>query len=103
MGAAPAAVPPPLALLFSMARDSVKRLEAAQDAGWYVVTVDSIEPGRIAAGDPLLAQASASLGQLLGREYGDALRAAIRKEAEIERNAEAIAAVRKQLTGTGEF
>lgn len=96
-------VPPPLALLFSMARDSVKRLEAAQDAGWYVVTVDSIEPGRIAAGDPLLAQASASLGQLLGREYGDALRAAIRKEAEIERNAEAIAAVRKQLTGTGEF
>ena len=68
-----------------------------------MVTVDTIEPGRIAANDPLLAQASSSLGQMLGREYGDALRAAIREEAEIERNAEAIAAVRNQLTGAGEF
>lgn len=96
-------VPPPLALLFSMARDSVKRLEAPQDAGWYVVTVDDIVPGKIAPTDPLLAQASASLGQVLGREYGDALRAAIRKEAEVERNAEAITAIRRQLTGSGEF
>lgn len=95
-------VPPPLALLFSMARGSVKRLEAANDAGWYVVTVDRIVPGTVAPGDPLLGQAVASLGQLRGREYGDALRAAIRKEAEVERNAEAIAAVRKALTGTGE-
>jgi peptidyl-prolyl cis-trans isomerase D len=66
-----------------------------------VVTVDEIEPGRIAPGDPILAQAAARFGQVLGREYGDAMRAAIRKEAEIERNAEAIAAVRKQLTGSG--
>ncbi|MCT2558684.1 SurA N-terminal domain-containing protein [Tsuneonella sp. YG55] len=95
-------VPPPLALLFSMAKNSVKRLEAPRDAGWYVVTVDSIVPGKIDADDPLLAQARASLGQLLGREYGDAMRAAIRSEAEIERNADAIAAVRKQLTGTGD-
>ncbi|MGX7952594.1 SurA N-terminal domain-containing protein [Tsuneonella sp. HG249] len=95
-------VPPPLALLFSMAKNSAKRLEAANDAGWYVVTVDRIEPGKIAPNDPLLGQAVTSLGQLLGREYGDALRAAIRKEAEVERNADAIAAVRKQLTGTSE-
>ena len=95
-------VPPPLALLFSMAKNSVKRLEAAGDAGWYVVTVDRIEPGTIAPNDPLLAQAGASLGQLLSREYGDALRAAIRREAGIERNAEAIAAVRRQLTGTSD-
>ena len=50
----------------------------------------------------LLAQARTGLGQLMGREYGDALRAAIRDEAEIERNADAIAAVRKRLTGSGE-
>ncbi|MGN3973189.1 peptidylprolyl isomerase [Tsuneonella sp. SYSU-LHT278] len=95
-------VPPPLALLFSMAKDSVKRLEAPRDAGWYVVTVDSIVPGKIGADDPILAQARASLGQLLGREYGDAMRAAIRAEAGIEKNAEAIAAVRRQLTGAGD-
>ncbi|ANY20705.1 Peptidyl-prolyl cis-trans isomerase D [Tsuneonella dongtanensis] len=93
-------VPPPLALLFSMAKDSVKRLEAPRDAGWFVVALDEIEPGKIAADDPLLAQASRAFSEMLGREYGDAMRAAIRKEAEIERNADAIAAVRRQLTGT---
>ncbi|MFN6934132.1 MAG: SurA N-terminal domain-containing protein [Tsuneonella sp.] len=92
-------VPPPLALLFSMAKDSVKRLEAPRDAGWFVVEVDTIEPGTIAPNDPLLAQATRAFGEVLGREYGDAMRAAIRKEAGIERNAEAIAGVRRQLTG----
>lgn len=92
-------VPPPLALLFSMARNSVKKLEAPADAGWYVVTVDAIEPGKIAPNDPILAQAGASLGQVMGREYGDALRAAIRRDVGVERNPEAVAALRKRLVG----
>lgn len=92
-------VPPPLALLFSMARNSVKKLEAPSDAGWYVVTVDSVEPGKVAPNDPLMAQAASGLGQLLGREYADALRSAIRKDVGIERNAEAVAGVRKRLVG----
>ena len=92
-------IPPPLALLFSMATNSVKKLEAPSDAGWFVVTVEEIEPGKIAPGDPIVAQASQSLGQVMGREYGDALRAAIRKDVGIERNREAIAAVRKRLVG----
>ncbi len=95
-------VPAPLALLFSMARGTAKKLEAPGNAGWFVVEVDRIEPGKIVAGDPLLAQASAALGQLSGREYGDQLRAAMREELGVERNAEALAAVRKQLTGTSE-
>jgi len=92
-------VPPPLALLFSMAKNSVKKLEAPGDGGWYVVSVDAIEPGRIAAGDPLTAQAALSLGQVLGREYGDALRAAIRKDVGVERNTDGLVAVRKRLVG----
>lgn len=92
-------VPPPLALLFSMARGSVKKLEAPGDAGWYVVMVDAIEPGRIAPNDPVLVQARSGIGQMMGREYGDALRLAIRKDVGIERNPEAIAAVRKRLVG----
>lgn len=95
-------VPAPLALLFSMARGTAKKLEAPSAAGWFVVEVDKIEPGRIATNDPLLAQASAALGQLAGREYSDQLRAAMRKELEVERNPDALAAVRKQLAGTGE-
>ena len=95
-------VPPPLALLFSMAKGTAKKLEAQGNSGWYVVAVDTIEPGKMAANDPLLAQASQALGQLAGREYSDQLRVAMRKELGVERNPEAIAAVRKQLTGTGE-
>jgi peptidyl-prolyl cis-trans isomerase D len=92
-------VPPPLALLFSMAKNSVKRLEAPNDIGWYVVSLNTIEPGKIAPNDPIMAQASQSLGQLMGREYGDALRVAIRNEGGVERNPDAIAAVRKRLVG----
>lgn len=92
-------VPPALALLFSMARGSVKKLEGPNNAGWFVVNVNSIEPGKIAPNDPLMAQASQSLGQLLGREYSDSLRAAIRKDVGVERNAEAVAAVRQRLVG----
>lgn len=95
-------VPAPLALLFSMAQGTAKKLEAPADAGWFVVSVDDIEPGRIAAGDPLLDQASAALGQLAGREYSDQLRVAMREELGVERNPDAIAAARRQLTGTGE-
>ncbi|GGD92870.1 hypothetical protein GCM10011515_10740 [Tsuneonella deserti] len=92
-------VPPPLALLFSMAKNSVKKLEAPNDIGWYVVSLNSVEPGKIAPSDPIVAQAANSLGQLLGREYGDALRVAIRKEVGVERNPEAVAEVRKRLIG----
>jgi peptidyl-prolyl cis-trans isomerase D len=92
-------VAPPLALLFSMAKNSVKKLEAPNNAGWFVVTVNSIEPGKIAPNDPIMVQASQSLGQLMGREYGDAMRVAIRKDVGVERNADAIAAVRKRLAG----
>jgi len=92
-------VPPPLALLFSMARGTTKKLEAPANAGWYVIQVQSIEPGKLAPNDPLVAQARQGLGQLAGREYGEELRTAIRDEVGVERNAKAIAAVRKQLTG----
>jgi peptidyl-prolyl cis-trans isomerase D len=92
-------IPPPLALMFSMAKNSVKKLEAPNSAGWFIVSLNTIEPGKVAPNDPIVAQASASLGQLMSREYGDALRAAIRKEVGVERNATAIAAVRKRLVG----
>lgn len=95
-------IPPPLALLFSMARGTAKKLEAQGESGWYVVKVDAIEPGRMAARDPLLAEAGAALGQLAGREYSEQLRVAMREELGVERNPDALEAVRKQLTGTGE-
>ncbi len=92
-------VPAPLALLFSMAEGTSKKLEAPQDAGWYVVDLKNIEAGTIAMNDPEFQNTKRELGQLLAREYADQLRVAMREELGVERNPVAIEAVRKQLVG----
>ena len=92
-------VPPPLALLFSMAQGTAKKLEAEQGLGWYVVDLQSIEAGTIAVNDPLLAQARSSLSPVLAEEYAQQLESAMRNAVGYERNAEAFATVRRQLSG----
>ena len=94
-------VAPPLALLFSMAQGTAKKLEATGDAGWYVVDLDRIELGTLAPGDPLAAQARRELAQAFAAELTQQAVAAIRKEVGVEVNRAAVAAVRKQLTGGG--
>ncbi|MEW4447919.1 peptidyl-prolyl cis-trans isomerase [Qipengyuania sp. JC766] len=92
-------IPPPLALLFSMAEGTSKKLEAPSSAGWYIVDLNDIEANPIESDDPLFTQTQAALSQSMGREYSDQLRLAIREEIGIERNEDAIAAVRRQLNG----
>lgn len=92
-------VPPPLALMFSMAEGTTKRLEAPRNGGWFIVDLGDIEAGTIATDDPIFAQTKAELGQSIGREYSDQLRAAIIAEMGSERNENAIDGVRRQLTG----
>lgn len=93
-------VPPPLALLFSMAQGSVKTLEAPGDTGWYVVDLDRIELGALAPNDPLGQQARRELSQAFSAELTQQAVAAMRKELGVEINRSAVDAVRKQLTGT---
>lgn len=92
-------IPPPLALLFSMAEGTSKRLEAANNLGWFVVDLDDIELGEMAGDDPLIAQAQSQLGETVGQEYADQLVIAMRKAMGVERNETAIDAVRRQLAG----
>ena len=87
------------ALLFSMAEGTVKVLPAPGNRGYFVVALKDIEPGKVAQGDPLLAAAQRELGLSAGREYAEALRRAITAELGVERNANAIRAVRKKLVG----
>lgn len=91
--------PAPIALLFSMAEGTTKKLEAPDSNGWFVVDLDDIETGEVSRNDPVFAQASADLGGAMGREYADQLRLALRKELGVERNETAIEAIRKQLLG----
>ena len=92
-------IPPPLALMFSMAQGTAKKLAAARDLGWFVVDLEEISVGTMEADDPLIEQAREQLASTLGQEYTEQLIAAMRSEVGIERNEDAIAAVRRQLVG----
>ncbi|MCB2089368.1 MAG: SurA N-terminal domain-containing protein [Sphingomonadaceae bacterium] len=92
-------VPPPLALMFSMAEGTAKKLEAPNNAGWFVIDLDRIEAGKIAKDDPLFAQAKQQLGGAMGQEYAEQSQNAVRAATKIERNDAGIDAVRKQLIG----
>ncbi|MFV0644599.1 MAG: SurA N-terminal domain-containing protein [Sphingomonadaceae bacterium] len=92
-------VPPPLALLFSMAQGTAKKLEGPNEMGWFIVDLDKIEAGTIAKTEPLFAQARTELGGAVGNEYAEQLQNAIIKSMNVKRNKSALAAVRKQLTG----
>jgi peptidyl-prolyl cis-trans isomerase D len=92
-------VPAPLVLMFSMAQGSAKKLEAAQDLGWYVVDLAQIATDPVDSEPGLVAQTRNSLAPALSQEYRAQVIAAIRKEVGVERNEAAIAALRKQLAG----
>lgn len=95
-------VPPPLALMFAMAKGTTKRLEAPNKAAWIIVSLKEIIPGEVKDDDPLLKEAEPQFGGIVGREYADQLAAAVRKDVGVERNEAAIKALRTDLVGSGQ-
>lgn len=92
-------VPSVLALMFSMAEGTVKRLEAPSENGWFVVQLADIETGTVADDDPTVTIARSQLGQSVSNEYSAQLLQAIKDEVGVERNQTAIDAVEDQLLG----
>jgi len=94
-------VPPPLAMMFSMKAGTAKLLAAPNNAGWFVVNVATTEAGD-AATNPALVQATrAQFGEIAGQEYAEQFTRAVQKQIEVERDADAIAALKTQLLGPG--
>ena len=92
-------VPAVMALFFSMAEGTVKRLEAPGENGWFVVQLDEIDAPQIAQDDPLVAATVQQLSAVAAEEYVSQFAAAVNKEIGVERNQPAIDAVVAQLTG----
>lgn len=92
-------IPPPLALMFSMAQGTVKSLEGPRGLGWYVVSLEQISTLPLEDQTELVAQTRQQLGQALSDEYRQQATVAMRNELGVTRNDPAIAAVRKQLVG----
>ena len=91
-------LPSSLVLMFSMAQGSAKMLENNNNLGWFIVNLDEIAVGEVEEGE-LLAQTQRDISRVLSSEYGAQLTRAIRDSVGVERNAEAIEALRRTLTG----
>ena len=94
-------IPPALALFFSMAQGTTKRLEAPGNIGWFVVDLNRIATDEVQANDPIVAAARQQLGAAISDELAEQMTTAIRAELGVETNEAAIAAVSRQLTGEG--
>lgn len=92
-------VPPPIRLMFAMAKGTVKVQEAPQKRGWFIVVLDSIEAGKLGRNDASVTTAQRELGRTAGDEYAEALRKTITKEVGVKRNEAAITLLRDQLSG----
>lgn len=101
LAANPRGAPPPLALLFSMAPNTAKTLAAPENAGWYIVKLDSIQRGNAIGNDVAIRGARADLGRLVGREYVDQFAKAVRADIGVKTDAAAVARVRADLLGQG--
>lgn len=92
-------LPPPLALMFSMAAKRAKMLEAPNRSGWYVVYLGSIQTGNAAGNAALIASTRQGLGSVSGRELNEQFTAAVRSAVGVKRNEAAIAQLRNDLVG----
>lgn len=91
--------PPPVAMLFALAKGQVKLMGAPRNRGWYVVKVTDVIPGQVAANDPRLPQFEQTVARVAAQEYSQQLRAAMRGEVGVKRNEAAINALKTRLSG----
>lgn len=92
-------VPAPLALFFSMAEGTEKRLEAQNKNAWFVVQVDKINAPQIQPNDPIVLATVQELGGTTGQEYVAQFIRAAEKAVGSERNQAGIDTVRAALSG----
>lgn len=94
-------VPPPLALMFSMAKGKTKLLPVPGDRGWFVVQLVEVVPGDAGKAPQLVEATRQQFNRVLAEEYGAQLTAAIKKELGVKRNDAAIARLKSDLAGGG--
>jgi peptidyl-prolyl cis-trans isomerase D len=92
-------ISPVLALMFSMAKGTVKRLEGPENNGWFVVKLDDISLPPLDRNDPMIGATQQQLAGVFGSEYAEELVHAIQRDVGVKKNQPAIDAVARQLTG----
>jgi peptidyl-prolyl cis-trans isomerase D len=93
-------IPPPLALLFSMAPGKAKLLAADDKQGWYIVKLGKITPGNAAARPDLISATQNEMTRATGEEYVQQFVHAAQASLHFRKDEAAIARVRSALTGS---
>jgi len=94
-----AAVSPATAALFSLTEGKARVAEAPDGEGWYVVELQRTQRGDVRAQPGLLEASAAQFGPVLGREYAQQLIGAARRQMGVQINQDAVAALKRELTG----
>jgi peptidyl-prolyl cis-trans isomerase D len=91
-------VPAPLRLLFRMAEDTAKLVRLPQNQGWFVVVLDNIESDPDAVTPELIEATRSQFASVTANEYAEQFINAIMADYPVERDEDAIEALRERLT-----
>jgi len=94
--------PPPLALMFAMQKGRAKLLQAPNNGGWLVVTVDKVEPGNLAEAPGLIGTVQQALSGSARDEYVQQFMTAVKSQVGVKRDASKIVAIKRSLAGGGQ-
>ena len=94
--------PPPLALMFAMQQGKAKLLQAPNNGGWYVVTVDKVTPGNLAEAPGLIGTVQQALSNTARDEYVQQFMGAVRNQVGVKRDPAKVSTVKRSLVGGGQ-
>lgn len=92
-------VPPPLALMFTMPKGSVRALVGPQNLGYFVVTTDEVAPGDPSTMPQVLQATQAEMQRNVGEELLNQFARSVELKVGVRRNDGAIKAVKQRYLG----
>jgi peptidyl-prolyl cis-trans isomerase D len=93
-----ARVPAAVAAMFRLKKGRAIMLPAPQNAGWFVARLDEVVPGDPASSPGMISVIQNQLGQTFGPEYAQQFARSLARDVKVERNEDAINALKAQLT-----
>lgn len=92
-------VPPPLAMMFTLPKGSVRTLEGPNKLGYFIVKVDEVTPGDPKSNPQLLQATFTEIGQNASEELLAQFALAVEREVGIKRDAAAIQKLKARYLG----
>lgn len=92
-------IAPPIAMMFSMAKNTAKQLEAPNNGGFLVIYLNDVVNGDASKNPQVIAATRQGLSQVAGQEYAEQFSRAVRAAMKTTINKEGLAAAKRQISG----